>query len=65
MRYFLGVLVAVLFIIFPMAHLGLLERSLVDIAFSFMLISGAIATHRSHFLTALIIVLPIAGLLVH
>jgi Ion channel len=64
MSYFLGVLAVVLFIIIPMAHLGLLERFLVDIAFSFMLISGAIATHRSHFLTALIIALTLAGLIV-
>jgi hypothetical protein len=65
MTYFLGVLVVVLFIVFPLAHLGLVERFLVDIAFSLMLISGAIATHRSHFLTALIIVLTVAGLIVH
>jgi hypothetical protein len=65
MSYFLVVLVVVLFVVFPLAHLGLLEQFLVDIAFSLMLVSGALATHRSHFLTGLIIVLTVAELVVH
>jgi Ion channel len=65
MSFFLGVLVVVIFIVLPLADLGLVERLLVDIGFSMILISGAVATHRNLFLTWLIIMLTIAGLVVH
>lgn len=65
MSYFLVVLVVVIFIVFPLSHLGLLERFLVDIGFSLILISGALATNRTHSLTVLIIVVTVAELTVH
>jgi hypothetical protein len=65
MSYFLLILILVLFVVFPLAHLGMVEHFLVDVGFSLMLISGALATHRTKFLTSLIIVLTIAALAVH
>jgi hypothetical protein len=63
--FFLGVLVVVIFVVLPLSGLGLVERFLVDIGFSMMLISGALATHRNAFLTWILIMLTIAGLVVH
>lgn len=65
MSYFLIVLIIVLFVVFPLAHLGLVEHFLVDIGFSLMLISGALATHRTRFLTSLIIVFTVGGVVIH
>ena len=65
MSFFLAVLVLVMFVIVPLAGLGVVERFFVDLGFSVLLISGAVATHRSIVLTWLIIILTIAGLVVH
>jgi hypothetical protein len=65
MSFFLAVLVLVIFVVVPLAGLGVVERFLVDLGFSVLLISGAVATHRSIVLTWLIIMLTIAGLVVH
>lgn len=65
MSVFLGVLVVVLFVLLPLGHLGPLPRFFVDVGFSLVLISGAVATNRSVFLTCLIIVLTVASLFVH
>ena len=65
MSFFLGVLVLVIFVVLPLSGLGLVERFLVDIGFSMVLISGALATHRRVVLTWIIIMLTIAGLIVH
>jgi hypothetical protein len=65
MSFFLGALVAVIFVALPLAGAGLVARSLADISFSMMLISGALATHRNVLLTWIIITLTIAGLVVH
>jgi hypothetical protein len=65
MSFFLAVLVVVIFVVVPLAGLGLVERFLVDIGFTVMLISGALATNRNLLLTWLIIILTIAGLVVH
>ena len=65
LSFFLGVLVLVLFVILPLAHLGLVERFFVDIGFSAVLISGAVATNRNVVLTWIIILLTIASLVVH
>lgn len=65
MTFFLGVLVVVIFVVLPLSGLGLVERFLVDIGLSMVLISGAIATHRHVVLTWFIIMLTIAGLVVH
>jgi hypothetical protein len=65
MSVFLGVLVTVIFVVMPLADLGIGVRFLVDIGFSMMLISGALATHRHALLTWIIIVLATAGLTVH
>jgi hypothetical protein len=55
----------VIFVVLPLSGLGLVERFLVDIGFSVMLTSGALATHRHVLLTWIIIMLTIAGLVVH
>jgi hypothetical protein len=65
MSFFLGVLVAVTFVVLPLSAVGLAGRFLVDIGFSVTLISGALATHRHVLLTWIIIMLTIAGLVVH
>jgi voltage-gated potassium channel Kch len=64
MSLFLAVLVAVIFIVLPLSGVGLVERFLVNIAFSLMLISGAVAAHRHAVLTWIIATLAIAGLVV-
>ena len=65
MSFFLAVLVVVIFVVVPLAGIGLVERFLVDVGFSVILISGAVATDRNRILTWLIIMLAIAGLVVH
>jgi hypothetical protein len=65
MSFFLAILVAVIFVVLPMASYGLVERFLVDVGFSLMLISGAVATNRNIMLTRIIILLTIAGLVIH
>ena len=62
---FLAVLLVVIFVVVPLAGLGLVERFLVDIGLSTMLISGAVATNRNIVLTCIIILLTITGLGVH
>ena len=54
-----------MFVVLPLAELGLTAKLLVDIGFSVVLISGALATHRHVFLTSIIIMLTIGGLVVH
>jgi hypothetical protein len=65
MTFFLAILIVVIFVIVPLAGLGLVERLLVDVGFSVLLISGAVATNRNIVLTWLIVMLTIAGLVVH
>jgi hypothetical protein len=65
MSFFLAILVVVIFVVVPLAGLGVVERFVVDIGFSVLLISGAVATNRSLLLTWLIIMLTLAGLVVH
>src|SRR5262249_23277771 len=65
MSFFLAILVAVIFIVMPLSGLGLVERFLVNIAFSLMLISGAVAARRDPVLTWMVTSLTIAGLAIH
>jgi Ion channel len=65
MSLFLGILIAVIFVVFPLAGIGVFERFVVDIVFSAMLISGALANRHNRVLTAVVIVLTIGVLVVH
>jgi voltage-gated potassium channel Kch len=65
MSFFLAILVVVVFVVLPLAGIGLVGRLLVDVAFSLMLISGALATNRNVVLTWIIITLTVGGLVVH
>jgi hypothetical protein len=65
MSFFLAVLVVVIFVVLPLAGGGLIERFLVDVGFSIVLIAGAVATNRNVLLTQIIIILTIAGLVIH
>ncbi|MGA8144668.1 MAG: ion channel [Candidatus Acidiferrales bacterium] len=65
MTFFLVILTVVIFVVFPLAGMGLFERFLVDIGFSAMLISGALANRHNRALTGVVIVLTLGVLLVH
>jgi hypothetical protein len=65
MSLFLIVLVAQVFFIFPLAGLAVLERFVVDIVFSLMMISGAVALERNRIVTLLMVLLAVVGVAVH
>lgn len=65
MSLFLVVLVVQVFVIFPLAGVGLLARFTVDIVFSLMMIAGAVALDRNRTLTFVIVLLTVIGLVVH
>ena len=65
MTLFLVILILVIFVVFPLASLGLFPQIIVNLAFSAMLISGALANRRNHILTIVIIFLTIAVLVIH
>jgi hypothetical protein len=65
MSLFLIVLLLVIFVVFPLAGMGHFRGFFADLAFSAMLISGALANHRNRALTVVIILLTIAVLLIH
>jgi hypothetical protein len=65
MTLFLIILLVVIFVIFPLASLGVLPQLLVEIGFSAMLISGALANRHNRVLTVVIIFLTIGVLAIH
>jgi hypothetical protein len=65
MSLFLVILIVVIFVVFPLAGMGVLERFLVDIGFSALLISGALANRQNRVLTGMVIVLTIAVVTIH
>jgi len=65
MTLFLVVLLLVIFVIFPVAGMGYFRQALADLAFSVMLISGALANRSNRTLTAIIIILTMAVLFIH
>ncbi|MGH9745756.1 MAG: potassium channel family protein [Candidatus Acidiferrales bacterium] len=65
MTLFLGILIVVIFVVFPLAGMGILERFLVDIGFSALLISGALANRQNRVLTGIVIVLTIGVVTLH
>ncbi len=65
LTFFLAVLILVIFVVFPLAGLGLLGKFMVDLVLSIVVLSGAVATRRSRTLTILVVSLTIAGLVVH
>ena len=65
LTFFLAVLILIIFVVFPLAGLGWLGKFIVDLVLSILLLSGAVATKRSRTLTVLVVLLTIAGLVVH
>ena len=65
MTLFLVILLVVVFVLFPLASLGVLPQLLVEIGFSAMLISGALANRHNRVLTIVIIILTIGVLAIH
>src|ERR1700690_568634 len=65
MSLFLVILIVVIFVVFPLAGMGVFERFLVDIGFSALLISGALANRENRALTAVVIVLTIGVVTIH
>jgi hypothetical protein len=65
MSLFLVILIVVIFVVFPLAGMGVFEGFMVDILFSAMLISGALANRRNRALTTVVILLTIGVLAVH
>lgn len=65
LTFFLAVLILIIFVVFPLAGLGWLGKFIVDLVISILLLSGAVATTRSRTLTILVVLLTIAGLVVH
>jgi hypothetical protein len=65
LTFFLAILILIIFVVFPLAGLGWLGKIIVDLVLSILLISGAVATTRSRTLTILVVLLTIAGLIVH
>src|SRR5215469_6783238 len=65
MGLFLIILVVVIFVVLPLAGIGIFPRPLVDVGFSAMLISGALANRRNRTLTTTIILLTIASITIH
>jgi hypothetical protein len=65
LTFFLAILILIIFVVFPLAGLGWLGKFIVDLVISILLLSGAVATTRSRTLTILVVLLTIAGLVVH
>jgi hypothetical protein len=65
LTFFLAVLILIIFVVFPLAGLGWLGKIMVDLVLSILLLSGAVAARRSRTLTVLVVILTIAGLVVH
>jgi hypothetical protein len=65
LTFFLAILILIIFVVFPLAGLGWLGKFVVDLVISILLLSGAVATKRSRTLTILVVLLTIAGLVVH
>jgi hypothetical protein len=65
MTLFLAILIVVIFVVFPLAGMGIFERFLVDIGFSAMLISGALANRQNRALTGVVIVLTVGVIAIH
>jgi Ion channel len=65
LTFFLAVLILIIFVVFPLAGLGWLGKFIVDLVLSILLLSGAVAANRSRTLTILVVLLTIAGLVVH
>jgi Ion channel len=65
LTFFLAILILIIFVVFPLAGLGWLGKFIVDLVLSILLLSGALATKRSRTLTILVVLLTIAGLVVH
>jgi Ion channel len=65
LTFFLAILILIIFVVFPLAGLGWLGKFIVDLVISVLLLSGAVATKRSRTLTILVVLLTIAGLVVH
>jgi hypothetical protein len=65
LTFFLAVLILIIFVVFPLAGLGWLGKIIVDLVLTILLLSGAVATNRSRTLTVLVVLLTIAGLVVH
>jgi hypothetical protein len=65
MSLFLAILIVVIFVVFPLAGMGVFERFLVDIVFSALLISGALANRENRVLAGVVIVLTIAVVTIH
>src|SRR5271156_4734211 len=65
MTLFLIILLIVVFVLFPLASLGVFPVLLVELGFSAMLISGALANRHNRVLTIVIIILTIGVLAIH
>ena len=65
LTFFLAVLILIIFVVFPLAGLGWLGKFVVDLVISILLLSGAVTSTRSRTLTVLVVLLTIAGLVVH
>src|SRR5580692_12904395 len=65
LTFFLAVLILIIFVVFPLAGLGWLGKFIVDLVISILLLSGAVTSSRSRTLTVLVVLLTIAGLVVH
>jgi Ion channel len=65
LTFFLAILLLLIFVVFPLAGLGWLGKFIVDLVLSILLLSGAVATKRSRTLTILVVLMTIAGLVVH
>lgn len=65
MSFFLGILIVVIFVVFPLAGIGVFARFIVDVVFSALLISGALANRHNRVLTVVVILLTIGVLVVH
>jgi len=65
LTFFLAILILIIFVVFPLAGLGWLGKFMVDLVLSILLLSGAVATKRSRTLTVLVVLLTVAGLVVH
>ncbi len=65
LTFFLACLILIIFVILPLAGLGVLGKFVVDVVLSLLMISGVIATRRSLALKIFVGSLTIAGLIFH
>jgi hypothetical protein len=65
MSFFLITMIVVIFVVFPLSGVSVSARLLADVAFTVMIISGALAVRRNRVLTGLLILLAISILLFH